>query len=153
MSRGAFGAILLLGVLCLLWPHSALAENSYVGAEACKDCHEENYERFMKHSKKAHTDRSVKIMASDLSPRELTQCYECHTTGYGKPGGFVSYEETPTMAIAGCEVCHGPGKNHVESGDPDDIKGKLTMADCETCHNEERVKTFDFKPLLFGGAH
>lgn len=141
-------------MVCLLWPLSALAENSYVGTFACKDCHEEQYENFTKFAKKAHSDRSVKVMASDLTEAELQSCYGCHSTGYGQPGGFVSYEKTPHLADAGCEVCHGPGYEHVESGgDTELIKGKLTMDDCVGCHNADRVKAFNFKPLLYGGAH
>jgi len=143
-----------LCLTCVLLPFSAGAENSYVGTAACKDCHEEQYDNFTKFAKKAHSDKSVKIMASDLTEAELAECHACLTTGYGKPGGFVSYEKTPHLADAGCEVCHGPGHDHVESGgDTELIKGKLTMADCEGCHNQSRVKAFNFKPLLYGGAH
>ena len=139
---------------CMLCPVPVMAENSYVGTAACKDCHEEEYGNFTKFAKKAHSDKSIKIMASDLTEAELAECYACHTTGYGKPGGFVSYEKTPHVADAGCEVCHGPGHDHVESGgDAGLIKGKLSMEDCEGCHNESRVKAFNFKPLLYGGAH
>ena len=139
---------------CVLMPFPAMAENSYVGTASCRDCHEEQYDNFTKYAKKAHSDRSVKAMASDLTDAELAGCYACHTTGYGKPGGFVSYESTPHLADAGCEVCHGPGYDHVESGgDPELIKGSLSMEDCESCHNESRVKSFNFKPLLYGGAH
>ncbi len=138
----------------LLFPGAVWAENSYVGSAACKDCHEEQYDNFMKYSKKARSDKSVKIMASDLTAAELAECYGCHATGYGKPGGFVSYEKTPHLGDAGCEVCHGPGHDHVESGgDEDLIKRKLTMQDCESCHNEDRVQSFNFKPLIYSGAH
>lgn len=151
MKTGAVGLAL---VVCLLLPCAVWAENLYVGSAACKDCHEEQYENFMKYSKKAKSDKSIKIMASDLTATELAECYGCHATGYGKPGGFVSYEKTPHLGDAGCEVCHGPGHDHVDSGgDADLIKGKLTMADCESCHDEDRVKSFNFKPLIFSGAH
>ena len=151
VMRNAWHAFLLV---CMLWPFSGMAENSYVGSAACKDCHEEQYENFTKYAKKSHSDRSVKIMASDLTEAELATCYGCHATGFGKPGGFVSYEKTPHLADAGCEVCHGPGYDHAESGgDAELIKGKLTMEDCVGCHNEDRVKSFNFKPLLYGGAH
>jgi hypothetical protein len=150
----ALNVLHVVTLACVLWPFSAVAENSYVGTAACKDCHEEQHENFTKYAKKAHSEKSIKIMASDLTQAELAECYGCHTTGYGKPGGFVSYEETPHLADAGCEVCHGPGAEHVESGgDAELIKGKLTMEDCETCHNQSRVKAFNFKPLLYGGAH
>lgn len=76
------------------WPCIAPAENTYVGTAECKNCHEKQYENFTKFAKKAHSAKSVKIMASDLTEAELAGCYGCHTTGYGKPGGFVSYEKT-----------------------------------------------------------
>lgn len=126
----------------------------FVGSAACEECHDEEYGNFKKFSKKAHAGDSVKIMAGDLTKAELEECYICHMTGFGQPGGFVSFEETPHMADAGCEVCHGPGYDHVESGgDPELIKGSLTLDDCVTCHNPERVAAFDFKPLMYGGAH
>jgi hypothetical protein len=93
-------------------------------------------------------------MAPGLTPDELKSCYSCHMTGFGQPGGFVSLEATPQMANAGCEVCHGPGAAHAESGGEKKlIKRKLTTKDCEVCHNAERVQNFNFKPLIFGGAH
>ncbi|EGB14967.1 cytochrome c family protein [Pseudodesulfovibrio mercurii] len=126
----------------------------YVGSESCSECHEKEYGNYKKFAKKAHSGESVKIMMGDLTKEELAECYGCHMTGYGKPGGFVSFEQTPNMAQAGCEVCHGPGYDHVESGgDPDLIKRNLTLDDCTVCHNPERVEAFDFKPLLYGGAH
>lgn len=126
----------------------------YVGSEACAECHDKEYGNYKKFSKKAHSGESVKLMSGDLTKQELEECYHCHMTGFGKPGGFVSFEETPAMADAGCETCHGPGFDHVEAGgDPELIKGKLQLSDCEVCHNPERVAAFDFKPLLFGGAH
>ncbi len=126
----------------------------YVGSKACAECHDVEYGNFEKYSKKAHSGESVRIMQGDLTKEELEECYECHMTGFGKPGGFVSFDETPDMAQAGCETCHGPGYEHVESGgDPDLIKGKLVLADCEGCHNAERVSVFNFKPLMYGGAH
>ena len=127
---------------------------AYVGSTACKDCHAKEYDSFSKYSKKAHSSESVKIMAKKLTPEELAGCFACHTTGYGRSGGFVSFEKTPQLANAGCEVCHGPGSAHVDSGgDPALIKAKLAMSDCEGCHNAERVRSFNFKPMLFAGAH
>lgn len=136
-------------------PAAAAAKPAaYVGSTACKDCHAKEYESYSKYSKKAHSSQSVKIMAAKLTPEELKGCFACHTTGYGQPGGFVSFEQTPEMANAGCEVCHGPGAAHVDSGgDTSLIQSKLEMSACERCHNAERVRNFNFKPMLFAGAH
>ncbi len=119
----------------------------------CGDCHAKEYKAFSRFAKKAHSFKSVQIMAPKLTEQELKECYACHTTGYGRPGGFKSVKETPHLADAGCEVCHGPGKAHAESGDAALIKRSLDIKDCESCHNSERVQAFNYKPLLFGGAH
>lgn len=127
---------------------------TYVGSETCSMCHDQEYENFTAYAKKAKSFESIEIMASDLTDEEIEECYVCHTTGYGEPSGFKSLEETPELAVAGCEVCHGPGSEHVDmGGDPSLIKYNLDLEDCTHCHNEERVRSFDFKPLLYGGAH
>ena len=127
---------------------------SFTGNEPCGECHPDQIESYDKYSKKRHSGQSVRRMAGELTEAEVKSCFGCHTTGYMKPGGFVSFETTPEMADLGCETCHGPGSEHVDSGgDPELIKGKLAVEDCEICHNAERVNNFNFKPLLFGGAH
>ena len=125
----------------------------YVGSMACKQCHPDEYQSFMAYAKKSRSFHSVERMKKGLTQEELRQCYSCHTTGYGRPGGFVSPEETPQLKNAGCEVCHGPGSVHVKTGDPKDIKAKLTMNDCKSCHTSERIRAFRFRPLIHGGAH
>nr|WP_235956807.1 cytochrome c family protein [Fundidesulfovibrio magnetotacticus] len=128
-------------------------QSTYVGSKACEECHAKEFASFSKFAKKAHSFQSVQIMASKLEPAEIKECYACHTTGYGQPGGFESFEKTPHLADAGCEVCHGPGSEHVQSGDKALIKSKPNVEECQTCHNQQRVKSFGFKPMLFGGAH
>jgi hypothetical protein len=146
--------ILCFGMVLVGAKPGASEQATYVGSKVCSECHMHEYENFKNYAKKAKSAHSIKIMASDLTDEELEECFHCHSTGYGEPGGFVSFEETPELANAGCEVCHGPGSIHVDyGGDPEFIKGDLSMKDCETCHSEERVRSFDFKPLLYGGAH
>ena len=131
---------------------SVAEEKAYIGSEACKACHESEYSNYKKYAKKARSFDSIKKMEKKLTAEEYQACFECHTTGYGK-GGFVSEEKTPGLKDAGCEVCHGPGSLHAESEDPEMIVRKINMDNCITCHNSDRVNAFDFKPLLFGGAH
>lgn len=128
-------------------------ENVFVGSQVCRDCHQTQYENFMKYSKKADSFTSIKKMEKKLTPEEYRGCFECHTTGFGKKGGFISEQQTPELKDTGCEVCHGPGSLHSESEDPDDIIRKMGMETCVACHNEERVRAFDFKPMMYGGAH
>ena len=125
----------------------------YVGTETCKGCHEVEYDNFKAFAKKATSYESVEKMQKGLTAEEIKGCFSCHTTGYGKSGGFISVEKTPHLKDAGCEVCHGPGGNHVESEDPDDIITDIEVESCKSCHNSNRVEAFNFKPMLHGGAH
>jgi hypothetical protein len=74
-------------------------------------------------------------------------CLGCHTTGYGKPTGFVSADKTPGLAGITCEACHGPASlwatKHFAKGTKLEDLRKLglvypgTVKDCQTCHNEK----------------
>ena len=147
----------VLMVLSLLMSSDAIfaqgGSKSYVGMEACKGCHEKEYTSFTTHSKMGSSFRGITRMKKGLTGEEMKKCYECHTTGYGKPGGFKSEVETPDFKNLGCEACHGPGSGHAKSGDPKEIKRHLDTKDCETCHAKDRVAAFNYRPLLFGGAH
>ena len=69
-------------------------------------------------------------------------CLTCHEDQAYKATahGLAMKERTPA-ATHGCESCHGPGKAHVESGDPAQIKNPGKMAPqeasaiCTSCHN------------------
>ncbi len=141
---------LLLNIIPCSW---AKDERLYVGTERCKECHEQEYINFTSYAKKAHSYSSILRLKNKLTQEELRTCFQCHTTGYGKPGGFKSEEETPHLKDTGCEVCHGPGSRHVETQDPKDIRRTPSLKECEVCHNPERVGAFRYKPLIRGGAH
>ncbi len=124
----------------------------YAGSRSCAPCHPAEYESFSSHAKKSRSFRSIERLRKGLSPEDLEQCYSCHTTGYGKPGGFVSEEETPELKNAGCEVCHGPGSLHAAGQAPIPIP-RPTREECAGCHTSERVRAFRFTPLIHGGGH
>lgn len=126
---------------------------AYVGAKACESCHEEEYASFSKNSSKAHSWKSLEKMLPKLTDSEKRECYSCHTTGYGKPGGFVSIEKTPDLANLSCETCHGPGSLHYETGDTSEIRRKPDVKNCQLCHNTDRIQNFKFKPMLYHGGH
>ena len=88
--------------LLLGWTSSrSESEKTYVGSEACMNCHKTEYKNFKTYAKKAHSYESIKLMKKGLKDTEFYKCLECHTTGHGKPGGFRSEQETPHLRDAG----------------------------------------------------
>ncbi|MFH1076413.1 MAG: cytochrome c family protein [Pseudomonadota bacterium] len=154
MNIKVFCISVALLLLCFFTENKAFAADAlYSGIDSCKPCHEKEYNAFIKHARKRNSFESVEKMKKGLTPQEVKGCYECHTTGYGRPSGFVSESETPQLKIAGCEVCHGPGSIHIETQQKADIRTNLTEKDCESCHNAERVRAFNYRPLIYGGGH
>lgn len=144
-----------LGVLNSPSSHAGqtLSPSIYVGTDACKPCHEKEYSSYVQYAKKSQSYQSIVRLEKGLSVEDLKKCYGCHTTGYGRPGGFTSIEETPDLKNAGCEVCHGPGGTHVKTADSRAIIKRPTREDCENCHTAERIKAFRYRPLIHGGGH
>jgi hypothetical protein len=90
----------------------------YVGAKKCKACHMKQYKAWKKTTMATSFENlkaGVKVeekKKAGIEDKDYTKdpdCLRCHTTGYGKPGGFKSIEETPELANVQCEGCHGPG--------------------------------------------
>ena len=85
--------------------------DDYVGSDACKECHEDQFKAFS------------------------------HTT-HAKLANIKSWKEK----VTGCESCHGPGKAHIEEGDPSKMisfknkSPKEISESCLGCHagREER---------------
>lgn len=99
---------------------AAISESAdYVGVKKCKACHIKQYKSWNETSMansfenlKAGVKAEAKKKAGLDPDKDYTAdagCLRCHTTGYKKPGGFTTIEETPNLAGVQCESCHGPG--------------------------------------------
>lgn len=110
-------------------------EPYYVGMEKCKECHPKHVETYS-HWKYSRNFRILEL-------REMqgdTRCLPCHTTGYGKPGGFVSVEKTPNMKNVQCEACHGPASLHLKAPTAEEHLKTLSIPVniCTTCHRQHK---------------
>jgi predicted CXXCH cytochrome family protein len=80
-------------------------DSNYVGSDACKDCHEDQFKDF-------------------------------GVTSHAKLTNISSWKDK----VTGCESCHGPGKAHIEEGDPTKMVSfkklgpKEISETCLTCH-------------------
>ena len=142
-------SLVVLG--CLAAVLVALASNSrvaarppkdatYIGQNKCRTCHFRDFRAWkrMKHS------GSWKVVSE--KDRARAECQRCHTTGYGKPSGYVSEEETPHLTGVQCEACHGPGSVHAEAAKVEEDEAKIdALIDkkpqnrCVECHNPHKT--------------
>lgn len=111
----------------------------YVGMDKCKECHPEHVKTYSewKYSKNF---RILEMSGKDHDP----QCLYCHTTGYGKEGGFISVEKTPHMKNIQCEACHGPASLHIKAPTVQEHLKTLSIPKnvCTTCHHQHKHMGF-----------
>jgi hypothetical protein len=112
----------------------------YVGLETCAACHTDVAASF---AKTAHANalEVLKEAGSDGDP----ECLKCHATG-------VSDSKYVDGAVT-CESCHGPGSEHVATGDKAAIHAAVGEADCLKCHTPDWSPDFDFETYKAKGVH
>ncbi len=169
--------ILLCSALALLVSSPALAqekkEYDFAGVNSCKKCHRKVWKTWKK-TPMAESftilmpgERAEMKTKAGLDPnKDYTKdasCLPCHTTGYGKAGGFVSVEETPDLKGVGCEACHGAGtaynkvmkKRGRVYTEEEMVHTGLNLdprATCLTCHNE-KSPTSEFQEKIDPSEH
>jgi hypothetical protein len=119
-------------------------EAKYIGAKKCKACHMKQFKSWKKttmaisfENLKPGMKAEEKKKAGIDPDKDYTHdegCLKCHTTGYGKPGGFTSIEDTPKLAGVQCEGCHGPGSEYSK------VMKKNKKAWKETGYTSEELK-------------
>ncbi len=123
----------------------------HVGSEACRSCHAREYETWAASSHaRALATLETKHKAGDAN------CLKCHTTGFGREGGFqlgAAASAHPDLARVGCEACHGPGGNHVGAASKggtivalgDKCDSCVILQICGSCHDDANDPGFEFE--------
>jgi hypothetical protein len=122
---------------------AAKGQPSYVGVEACANCHEEP-KKVWDATSHAHAYDTLKKQFKEAN----LDCVSCHVTGYDKPGGSTVTHVSDLENVQ-CEVCHGPGSLHADK--PEKVKipiAKPTPESCIECHHPPHVHVFDPKAKM-----
>ncbi len=126
-------------------------EASYVGIDACTNCHEEP-RKVWDQTAHAHAYKTL----SDQFKEFNLDCVSCHVTGYEKPGGST-VTAVASLKDVQCEVCHGPGSKHMKSPEKVAMPIAKPGADtCLACHHPPHVHEFDAAAkmkLVLGPGH
>jgi hypothetical protein len=102
---------------------------AFVGADACKSCHEKIFDSW------SQTKHARTINRLSKSDRE-GECIRCHVTG--SPEQIAREGATPSHPNVQCESCHGPGSLHAADATVlTGVKRKPDARVCESCHNDK----------------
>jgi hypothetical protein len=146
-----------------LQPIAHPSGRSFVGSQACADCHTKAHEVW---SNTPHSHATETLVKLD-PPRQFDpECVSCHVTGWDPQkffpyaSGFESLKKTPLLKANGCENCHGPGNVHVaiELGEMqvadrqrDEARKQMRLPyeqaekNCRTCHDHDNSPEFNFE--------
>jgi hypothetical protein len=115
----------------------------FVGAEACRACHQKEHADWLAtpHAQ-AYTALVKERRHFDLD------CWSCHVTGAGQPGGPGSPYDVGPMRNVQCEACHGAGRKHISNPATDMVRVPVE-AHCKRCHDDEQTEgRFDYLQYL-----
>jgi peroxiredoxin len=125
---------------------------SYVGSEACQSCHTSEHASW---SEDPHSRALESLVGAGEAGN--AECLQCHTTGFGRSGGFPedgSAKSHPDLARVGCESCHGRGSEHIKE-EATKIGSIVSLGDkcdscvilqiCGSCHDDANHPGFEFE--------
>lgn len=116
--------------------YTPTSEPLYHGPADCGACHTAELEQW-RGTDHAH---AFATLVENGDERNL-ECVRCHTTGFGRPGGFGDAELTPQLTEVGCQSCHETSREHPY--DSADVPA-VTPDDCLRCHKPDRDDDFDY---------
>ena len=115
------------------------SNNSYIGSEACQECHRKEFDQWS-HSSHATAFNTLRMVGREY----YSKCVSCHVTGFGYASGYhIGNRDRAHLAEVGCETCHGPGKQHTYTPLATNIHGKVEASTCMECHAPEHSPGFE----------
>ncbi len=121
----------------------ARSGGTFIGAAACRSCHEEEYAQWRR-TPHATAYRTLLDLHRHFQPR----CVSCHVVGLGTESGFRIGMPEEKLDNVQCEVCHGSGARHQENPTPENIERPVPERVCLECHNPEHSDNFVYAGRL-----
>jgi 2',3'-cyclic-nucleotide 2'-phosphodiesterase (5'-nucleotidase family) len=122
------------------------AAREYIGADACKRCHQGAFQSWVT-SPHARAFDTLKKKGKE----EDNECLKCHVTGFKERSGYGSDTNRINLEGVQCEACHSRGSVHAEKQDKD--YGKIYQFVCRRCHNQEFSPDFEFWKYMKRDPH
>ena len=125
-------------------PEMPVEKLVFAGWKVCAQCHQPQTDFW------ARTNHSSAYQTLVEQEQQFNlDCLPCHVTAeYGATK--ISDNDSALLSLpsillqVGCEICHGPGKPHAASQDPNQISRKPAASICLRCHTPERDEEFNY---------
>lgn len=119
------------------------AEFPYAGWAACAACHQDQVASWQKTAHfAAYLDLAKKKQQFNLD------CLYCHVTGVESGDDPRALTLQVDLQAVGCEVCHGPGRQHIAAPAEHRLIKKPAEGLCRRCHTPEQDDNFDYNAKL-----
>ena len=125
-------------LLAQVFKSDTLSNMTFVGNDDCAVCHNKTFKHWEGTGHASAYETLVKA-EHEYDP----ECVGCHVIGLNYFTGFETIESTPELKGVGCESCHGAGSDHKETQSKD--YGRVSVENCEICHNGEHSPNFEYK--------
>jgi 2',3'-cyclic-nucleotide 2'-phosphodiesterase (5'-nucleotidase family) len=123
----------------------ALQKNEIAGSSVCRHCHEKQT-AFWQTTRHAGAFSTLAEQGQSFN----LQCLPCHVTAGRVRASSADAEQLFLLSLdtdrqtIGCEVCHGPGNNHLLSPETTTPPRLPPEEICLQCHTPERDSAFDY---------
>ena len=125
-------------------------ESKFIGEAACKTCHMAQHAKWSE-SQHAIAFEDLETVNKSFDPA----CIICHTVGFDQDGGFVDVEMSSHLLGVQCESCHGPSRDHVQSGGKKPVTNFQWKKEkiCGQCHTQPHSPSFSLQTYWSKIAH
>jgi hypothetical protein len=121
-------------------PASVPRDYRIAGDASCRECHPDDSERCVQ-MRHARAWAALEQRGANVDP----YCQQCHTNGYGLPGGFLSLRQSRSLVNVGCESCHGPSLAHQRDSKLRTPNYRRAEQRCTSCHDRENSPEFAYE--------
>ena len=127
-----YRSVIRVDIEPLMGWNQRFSDAEFVGVRECRTCHQTQYAQW-----KTTSHATAFNTLLDARRHFQPNCVQCHVTGLGDNSGYKLGALKSPMLHVQCEMCHGPGGNHIRNPMNAKMIRKPSTQICTTCHDKD----------------